>query len=82
MRNGVFMPLNPRRRPQEKKNKTWDGDAYVSLMENKLLMISEEGKMYDHSILPSYFLYALTLELEWGPLLGKAIRFILGPNCS
>ncbi|KIM45152.1 hypothetical protein M413DRAFT_441835 [Hebeloma cylindrosporum] len=33
------------RKPQEKKNKTWDGDAYVSLVKNKLLMISEEGKI-------------------------------------
>ncbi|KAF9559847.1 hypothetical protein CPC08DRAFT_742940 [Agrocybe pediades] len=33
------------RKPQEKKNKTWDGDAYVSLMKDKLVMISEDGKV-------------------------------------
>ncbi|KDR75393.1 hypothetical protein GALMADRAFT_249441 [Galerina marginata CBS 339.88] len=33
------------RKPQEKKNKTWDGDAYVSLVKDKLYMISEDGKI-------------------------------------
>ncbi|KAH9485283.1 DNA repair and recombination protein RAD54B [Psilocybe cubensis] len=33
------------RKPQDKKNKTWDGDAYISLMNNKLVMISEDGKV-------------------------------------
>ncbi|KAF8197967.1 RAD54B protein [Pholiota molesta] len=34
-----------RRKPQDKKNKTWDGDAYVSLINEKLIMISEDGKI-------------------------------------
>ncbi|PPQ89571.1 LOW QUALITY PROTEIN: hypothetical protein CVT25_012242 [Psilocybe cyanescens] len=33
------------RKPQDKKNKTWDGDAYVSLINEKLVMISEDGKV-------------------------------------
>ena len=37
--------LFTRRKPQGKKNKTWDGDAYVSHTGEKLIMISEDGKM-------------------------------------
>lgn len=37
--------LSNRRKPQGKKNKTWDGDAYVSHVGDKLIMISEDGKM-------------------------------------
>ncbi|KAF8813639.1 hypothetical protein BYT27DRAFT_7334698 [Phlegmacium glaucopus] len=33
------------RKPQGKKNKTWDGDAYVSHVADKLIMISEDGKI-------------------------------------
>ncbi|KAF9484481.1 hypothetical protein BDN70DRAFT_872506 [Pholiota conissans] len=33
------------RKPQGKKNKTWDGDAYISLVNHKLVMISEDGKI-------------------------------------
>ncbi|KJA27752.1 hypothetical protein HYPSUDRAFT_34887 [Hypholoma sublateritium FD-334 SS-4] len=33
------------RKPQGKKNKTWDGDAYISLANDKLVMISEDGKI-------------------------------------
>ncbi|KAG6813679.1 hypothetical protein H0H92_008527 [Tricholoma furcatifolium] len=32
------------RKPQQKKHQTWDGDAYVTLRNDKLVMISEEGK--------------------------------------
>jgi DNA repair and recombination protein RAD54B len=34
-----------RRNPQGKKNKTWDDDAFVSHIGDKITMISEEGKM-------------------------------------
>lgn len=45
--NGVctFLNVAYRRKPQGKKNKTWDGDAYISLAKDKLIMISEDGKM-------------------------------------
>ncbi|KAH7888361.1 P-loop containing nucleoside triphosphate hydrolase protein [Phlebopus sp. FC_14] len=33
------------RRPQAKKHKTWEGDAYVSHDGNKLIVISEKGKI-------------------------------------
>ncbi|KAG5731081.1 DNA repair and recombination protein RAD54B, partial [Termitomyces sp. T112] len=33
------------RKPQQKKHRTWDGDAYVSLTGGKLVMISEDGKL-------------------------------------
>ncbi|KAH6914098.1 RAD54B protein [Coprinopsis sp. MPI-PUGE-AT-0042] len=33
------------RKQQTRKNKTWDGDGYVSLIGNQLRMISEEGKL-------------------------------------
>ncbi|KAG6862304.1 hypothetical protein C0995_016002 [Termitomyces sp. Mi166 len=33
------------RKPQQKKHQTWDGDAYVSLINGKLVMISEDGKL-------------------------------------
>jgi DNA repair and recombination protein RAD54B len=39
----MFKPV--RRKSQTKKHKTWDGDAFVSRVGNKLIMISEEGKM-------------------------------------
>ncbi|KAF9529285.1 P-loop containing nucleoside triphosphate hydrolase protein [Crepidotus variabilis] len=32
------------RKPQERKNKTWDGDSFVSLVNNDLVMVSEKGK--------------------------------------
>ncbi|RDB25350.1 DNA repair and recombination protein RAD54B [Hypsizygus marmoreus] len=32
------------RKPQNKKHQTWEGDAYVSLTGEKLVMMSEEGK--------------------------------------
>ncbi|EPT02698.1 hypothetical protein FOMPIDRAFT_1160247 [Fomitopsis schrenkii] len=31
------------RKPQQKKHKTWDGDAYVSLRVDKITLISEKG---------------------------------------
>jgi DNA repair and recombination protein RAD54B len=34
-----------RRKRQSKKHKTWDGDAYVSHLDEKLIMVSEEGKL-------------------------------------
>ena len=34
-----------RRRPQGKKHKTWDGDAFVSHTGDKLTVISEKGKV-------------------------------------
>lgn len=34
-----------RRKPQQKKNKTWEGDAFVSLEGDKLCLISESGKL-------------------------------------
>ena len=34
-----------RRKPQQKKHKTWDGDAYVSLRADKITLISEKGMM-------------------------------------
>ena len=37
--------LFSRRKAQTRKHKTWDGDAFVSQVGNKLIMISEEGKM-------------------------------------
>ncbi|KAG5636356.1 hypothetical protein H0H81_008304 [Sphagnurus paluster] len=33
------------RKPQNKKHQTWDGDAYISLADGKLVMMSEEGKL-------------------------------------
>ncbi|KAG6878547.1 hypothetical protein C0993_004446 [Termitomyces sp. T159_Od127] len=33
------------RKPQQKKHQTWDGDAYVSLAEGKLIMLSEDGEL-------------------------------------
>lgn len=41
----VVLDIGYRRKPQGKKNKTWDGDAYISLAKDKLIMISEDGKM-------------------------------------
>lgn len=35
-----------RRKQQNKKHKTWDGDAYISHEGDKLTMISEDGKMW------------------------------------
>jgi len=37
--------LYSRRKPQQKKNKTWEGDAFVSLAGDKLCLISESGKL-------------------------------------
>ncbi|KAG5646281.1 hypothetical protein DXG03_003877 [Asterophora parasitica] len=33
------------RKPQQRKHQTWDDDAYISLTNGKLVMISEEGKV-------------------------------------
>ncbi|KAF8160977.1 SNF2 family N-terminal domain-containing protein [Crassisporium funariophilum] len=33
------------RKPQGRKNKSWDGDAYISHTGEKILMISEDGKI-------------------------------------
>ncbi|KAG6906213.1 hypothetical protein DXG01_015152, partial [Tephrocybe rancida] len=33
------------RKPQQKKHQTWDGDAYISLTNGRLVMMSEEGKL-------------------------------------
>ncbi|KAG6832489.1 hypothetical protein H0H87_001414 [Tephrocybe sp. NHM501043] len=33
------------RKPQQKKHQTWDGDAYISLIDRKLVMMSEDGKL-------------------------------------
>lgn len=41
-----FSSLALRRKQQTKKNKTWDGDAYISLKGTKLVMVSEDGKVY------------------------------------
>lgn len=37
-------PLD-RRKPQHKKHKTWDGDAYVTSQGSALILVSEHGKM-------------------------------------
>jgi hypothetical protein len=37
-------PLD-RRKPQHKKHKTWDGDAYVTSQGGALILVSEHGKM-------------------------------------
>lgn len=58
-----------RRKPQGRKNKTWDGDAYVSLQKDKLVMISEDGKMY--CILIIHTRIELILPLEWEVYCGK-----------
>jgi len=34
-----------RRKPQNKKHKTWDGDAYVTVQGGTLILVSERGKM-------------------------------------
>ena len=34
-----------RRKPQSKKHKTWDGDAYVTVQGGTLMLVSERGKM-------------------------------------
>jgi hypothetical protein len=34
-----------RRKPQHKKHKTWDGDAYVTSQGGALILVSERGKM-------------------------------------
>lgn len=34
-----------RRKPQSKKHKTWDGDAYVTVQGGMLVLVSERGKM-------------------------------------
>ncbi|KAG6891750.1 hypothetical protein C0992_006171 [Termitomyces sp. T32_za158] len=36
--------LKPRKPQHKKKHQTWDGDAYVSLAQGKLTMISEDGE--------------------------------------
>lgn len=41
----VFCSTCYRRKQQIKKHKTWDGDAYVSIFGEKLIMVSEEGKL-------------------------------------
>jgi len=44
----IHSPLNiitTRRKPQTKKHQTWDGDAYVSQTDGKLVMVSEDGKL-------------------------------------
>ncbi|KAH9961299.1 P-loop containing nucleoside triphosphate hydrolase protein [Russula dissimulans] len=33
------------RKPQHRKHKTWDGDAYVTVQEGKLILVSERGKI-------------------------------------
>ncbi|KAI0266687.1 P-loop containing nucleoside triphosphate hydrolase protein [Gloeopeniophorella convolvens] len=33
------------RKPQQKKHKTWDGDAYVTLEKGNLILVSENGKI-------------------------------------
>ena len=38
-------PLD-RRKPQHKKHKTWDGDAYVTSQGSALILVSEHGKMW------------------------------------
>ena len=40
-----LMTLSTRRKPQHKKHKTWDGDAYVTVQEGTLILVSEKGKM-------------------------------------
>ncbi|KAF5385986.1 hypothetical protein D9615_002412 [Tricholomella constricta] len=37
------------RKPQQKKHQTWDGDAYISHTDGKLVMMSEEGKLMGSS---------------------------------
>jgi len=34
-----------RRKPQNKKHKTWDGDAYVTVQGGTLILVSERGRM-------------------------------------
>lgn len=34
-----------RRKPQHKKHKTWDGDAYVIRQGRTLILVSERGKV-------------------------------------
>ncbi|PPQ99726.1 hypothetical protein CVT24_009709 [Panaeolus cyanescens] len=41
------------RKPQGKKNKTWEGDVYISHVDQKLIMISEKGAILGTSPLTS-----------------------------
>jgi hypothetical protein len=43
----IYKLMTPftRRKPQHKKHKTWDGDAYVTVQEGTLILASERGKM-------------------------------------
>jgi hypothetical protein len=40
-----LMISSSRRKPQHKKHKTWDGDAYVTVQEGTLILVSEKGRM-------------------------------------
>ena len=44
-RTRLLTSAHCRRKPQQKKHKTWDGDAYVTLRADKLTLISEKGMM-------------------------------------
>jgi DNA repair and recombination protein RAD54B len=49
-----FLPTAPtRRKPQQKKHKTWDSDGYVTYTGGKLRLISDSGKVYVHYFIVS-----------------------------
>ncbi|KAJ7039247.1 SNF2 family N-terminal domain-containing protein [Mycena alexandri] len=47
-----YWTANWRKSGQNKKHKTWDGDAFVSKIGGKLTMMTEEGKMHVKFICP------------------------------
>ncbi|KAH9830730.1 SNF2 family N-terminal domain-containing protein [Rhodofomes roseus] len=83
------------RKPQQKKHKTWDGDAYVSLRAEKITLISEKGmivgaKKWDG--LPLYSGYSTFIggreveldsqisEAELPTIVGSSIEATLNPE--
>lgn len=50
--------LDSRRKPQQRKNKTWEGDAYVSLIGTNLCLISEKGKLLGRTSWSSLALFS------------------------
>jgi hypothetical protein len=40
-----LMSSSSRRKPQHKKHKTWDGDAYATVHGGSLILVSERGTM-------------------------------------
>lgn len=46
----AYLHLRRRQQNSGKANKPWDGDSYISLVDDKLLMLSEDGKLYSSAL--------------------------------